>query len=132
MGRQAASGTSRPKIGGRAIVMVRAYASARAAAARTDPPARRVPYRAPIAAGTIGGVAPAHHGPTLPDMFSRHRTHPERTAGAPARDDRHAVAVLDRTETRSIDAGAVRARLTASTSVGLRDRIGRSALATSR
>jgi hypothetical protein len=65
-------------------------------------------------------------------MFNRHRTHPERTAGAPARDDRHAVAVLDRTEARSFDAAAVRARLSASTSVGLRDRIGRSALATSR
>jgi len=65
-------------------------------------------------------------------MFSRHRTHPERTAGAPARDDRHAVAVLDRTEARTFDAAAVRARLTASTSAGLRDRLGRSALATSR
>jgi hypothetical protein len=58
-------------------------------------------------------------------MFNRHRTDPEPTAGAPARDDRHSVAVLERTEPPAHDRAAVRARLTASASIGLRDRLAR-------
>ena len=81
---------------------------------------------------TIGGVARTHRPGTLPDMFNRLRTDPEPTAGAPARDDRHAVAVLDRTEAPAFDRAAVRARLTASASIGLRDRLARPALSTSR
>jgi hypothetical protein len=61
-------------------------------------------------------------------MFNRHRTDPIRTDRAPARDGRDAVAVLDRTEPRPFDAAAVRARLAASASVGLRDRLARPAL----
>jgi hypothetical protein len=65
-------------------------------------------------------------------MFNRHRTHPERTAGAPARDDRHAVAVLDRTDAPAFDRTAVRARLAASATIGLRARLARPALSTTR
>jgi hypothetical protein len=65
-------------------------------------------------------------------MFNRHRTSPEPTTGAPARDGRHAVAVLDRTDAPAFDRAAVRARLAASASVGLRDRLARPALSTSR
>jgi hypothetical protein len=65
-------------------------------------------------------------------MFNRHRTDPEPTRRATARDDRHAVAVLDRTETPGFDRAAVRARLAASASIGLRDRLALPALATQR
>jgi hypothetical protein len=65
-------------------------------------------------------------------MFHRHRTNPERTAGAPARDDRHTVALLDRTDAPAFDRAAVRARLVASASGGLRDRLARPALAAQR
>jgi hypothetical protein len=61
-------------------------------------------------------------------MFNRHRTVPEPTLGAPARDDRRAVAVLDRTDAPQVDRAAVRARLVASASIGLRDRLARPAL----
>ncbi|HEX5015256.1 MAG TPA: hypothetical protein VFV72_13980 [Candidatus Limnocylindrales bacterium] len=65
-------------------------------------------------------------------MFNRHRTRPEPTSRAPIRDDRRAVSVLERTEAPSFDRAAVRARLTASASIGLRDRLARPALATQR
>jgi hypothetical protein len=65
-------------------------------------------------------------------MFNRHRTDPEPTAGAASRDDRHVVAVLDRTEPPAFDRAAVRARLTARSSIGLRDRLARPALSTLR
>jgi hypothetical protein len=65
-------------------------------------------------------------------MFNRHRTNPEPTTRAPARDRRHSVAVLDRTDVPAFDRAAVRARLAASASVGLRDRLARPALSTSR
>jgi hypothetical protein len=65
-------------------------------------------------------------------MFNRHRTDPEPTAGAPARDARHGTAVLDRTEGPAFDRAVVRARLAASASGGLRDRLARPALATQR
>jgi hypothetical protein len=65
-------------------------------------------------------------------MFNRHRTNPDSTRRAPARDDRLAVAVLDRTEAPAFDREAVRARLAASASGGLRDRLARPALATER
>jgi hypothetical protein len=65
-------------------------------------------------------------------MFNRHRTYPERTAGAPSRDDRHVVAVLDRTDAAAFDRAAVRARLVASATGGLRERLARPALATQR
>jgi hypothetical protein len=93
---------------------------------------RRCPYRRPIGEGTFGGVARAHRLATLPDMFNRHRTSPDLTRRAPTRDDRHAVALQDRTEAPAFDAAAVRARLAASASGGLRDRLGRPALSTSR
>ena len=63
-------------------------------------------------------------------MFNRHRTNPDSTRRAPARDDRHAVALRERTDAPAFDAGAVRARLAASASVGLRDRLARTALST--
>ena len=90
------------------------------------------PYRPPIGDRTFGGVASAHRSATLPDMFNRHRTSPDPTRRAPARDDRGAVALLDRTDAPGVAAAAVRARLTASASVGLRDRLARPALATQR
>ncbi|HET9347477.1 MAG TPA: hypothetical protein VFO05_17415 [Candidatus Limnocylindrales bacterium] len=65
-------------------------------------------------------------------MFNRHRTAPDSTRRAPTREDRHAVALLERTETSAFDAATVRARLAASASVGLRDRLARHALSTSR
>jgi hypothetical protein len=65
-------------------------------------------------------------------MFNRHRTHPERTPGAPARDDGQVVAVLERTDGPSFDRTAVRSRLAASASIGLRDRLARPALAAQR
>jgi hypothetical protein len=65
-------------------------------------------------------------------MFNRHRTDPEPTTGAPARDGRHAVALLARTEAPAFDRAAVLARLVASASVGLRDRLARPALASQR
>jgi hypothetical protein len=65
-------------------------------------------------------------------MFNRHRTRPEPTRRAPARDDRHAVAVLDRTKSPGFERAAVRTRLAASASVGLRDRLARPALASPR
>jgi hypothetical protein len=65
-------------------------------------------------------------------MFNRHRTDPDRLDRAPARDDRHAAALLDRTDARMFDRAAVRARLTASASSGLRDRLARPALTSSR
>ena len=89
-------------------------------------------YRPPIGDRTIGGVAPAHHWSTLPDMFNRHRTVPEPTRRTPASDDRHVVAVLGRTDAPSFDRAAVRARLTASATGGLRDRLARPTLAAQR
>ena len=65
-------------------------------------------------------------------MFNRHRTNPEPTRGAPARDSRHAVALLARTEAPAFDRAAVRARLVASASVGLRDRLAGPSLASHR
>jgi hypothetical protein len=65
-------------------------------------------------------------------MFNRHRTHPDPTRRAPARDDRGVVSVLDRTDAPALAAAAVRARLAASASIGLRDRLTRPALSTSR
>jgi hypothetical protein len=65
-------------------------------------------------------------------MFNRHRTDPEQTTGGLARDRRHAVAVLDRTDPRAFERAAVRARLAASASIGLRDRLARPALSTTR
>ena len=69
---------------------------------------------------------------TLPDMFNRHRTSPDPTRRAPARDERGAGVLLDRTDARALAASAVRARLAASASVGLRERLARPALATQR
>ena len=82
--------------------------------------------------GTTGGVASAHHPWTLPDMFNRHRTVPEPTRRAPTDDVRHDVAVLARTNAPSFDRAAVRARLAASASGGLRDRLARPTLAAQR
>jgi len=65
-------------------------------------------------------------------MFNRHRTNPDRIDRAPAFDDRGASAVLDRTEAPGFDRAAVRARLTASASIGLRDRLARPVLSSSR
>jgi hypothetical protein len=65
-------------------------------------------------------------------MFNRHRTRPEPTRHAPAYDDRHGVAVLDRTDARPLDRAAVRARLAASASIGLRDRLARPTLVAGR
>ena len=65
-------------------------------------------------------------------MFNRHRTDPEPTIGAPTRDRRGDVAVLDSTDAPSFDRAAVRARLAASASVGLRSRLARPALSTTR
>jgi hypothetical protein len=65
-------------------------------------------------------------------MFNRHRTLPERTQGAPARDDGQVVAVLERTDGPAFDRAAVRSRLAASASMGLRDRLARPALAAQR
>jgi hypothetical protein len=65
-------------------------------------------------------------------MFNRHRTSPDPTRRASARDERGAMALLDRTDAPALAAGAVRARLAASASVGLRDRLARPALATQR
>jgi len=47
-------------------------------------------------------------------------------------DDGHGVSVLERTDAPSFDRAAVRARLTASASVGLRDRLARPTLAAQR
>ena len=65
-------------------------------------------------------------------MFNRHRTDPDSTRRAPARDDGHAVALLERTEAPAFDRAAVRARLVAAASVGLRDRLARPSLSSSR
>jgi len=65
-------------------------------------------------------------------MFNRHRTRPDSTRRATARDEGGAVALLDRTEPPALTAAAVRARLAASASVGLRDRLARPALVTQR
>ena len=65
-------------------------------------------------------------------MFNRHRTDPDSTRRAPTRDDHHALALLTRNEAQAFDRAAVRARLAASASVGLRDRLARPALSTSR
>src|SRR5262245_42611386 len=127
VGRQAASGTSRPKIGARAIVTQRAYATVGGAAGLTADTTKL-----PSTAVTIGGVARTHHGPTLPDMFNRHRTVPESTRRAPALDERQRVAVLERTDAPGLDRAAVRARLTRSATGGLRDRLARPALAAQR
>jgi len=56
-------------------------------------------------------------------MFHRHRTDPDRIDRAPAYADRSAASVLDRTDAPAFDRAAVRARLTASASIGLRDRL---------
>jgi len=86
----------------------------------------------PSADRTIGRVASAHRSTTLPDMFNRHRTLPERTPGAPARDDGQVVAVHGRADGLAFDRAAVRARLVASASIGLRDRLAQPALAAQR
>ena len=65
-------------------------------------------------------------------MFNRHRTAPDPTRRAPARDDGHGVAVLDRNDAPAFDRAAVRARLVASATGGLRERLARPALATQR
>jgi len=65
-------------------------------------------------------------------MFNRHRTDPEPTRRTPASDSRHGVPVLERTDAPSFDRTAVRARLAASASIGLRDRLARPALAAQR
>lgn len=65
-------------------------------------------------------------------MFNRHRTDPDLTRRAPTRDERGGQTVLDRTDPPAHAAAAVRARLVASASIGLRDRLTRPALSTSR
>ena len=65
---------------------------------------------------------------TVPDMFRRHRTDPDRDRGrvADAFHDRLAAsAVTVRTAPPHVDARGLRGRLGASASVGLRDRLGR-------
>jgi hypothetical protein len=68
---------------------------------------------------------------TLPDMFRRHRTNPDPTAAAAMRSRLDAIAMTSG-GTAAFDPRLVRGRLASSTAVGLRDRLGRTALSTPR
>ena len=69
---------------------------------------------------------------TLHNMFKRHRTVPEPTVVPAVRDRLDSIAWTAHAESAVLDAGLVRGRLTASASVGLRDRLNRQALSTPR
>jgi hypothetical protein len=68
-------------------------------------------------------------GGSLPDMFNRHRNDPDPTVIATVRSRLESIALTTRADTAAFDARLVRGRLAASASVGLRDRLGRAALA---
>jgi hypothetical protein len=65
-------------------------------------------------------------------MFNRHRTAPDPTRSAPAHNDALGVVVLERTDPPAFDRAAVRARLVASATGGLRERLARPALVAQR
>ena len=69
---------------------------------------------------------------TLADMFRRHRSDPDPTIAATLRTRLDSIALTTRADTAAFDPRMVRGRLAGSASVGLRDRLGRPALATPR
>jgi hypothetical protein len=65
-------------------------------------------------------------------MFRRHRSDPDPTTLATLRTRLDSIALARSADTAAFDPRAVRGRLAASASVGLRDRLGRPGLATPR
>ena len=76
----------------------------------------------------MAGLPPRTTRRTVPDMFVRHRTAPDRELAAMSdafHDRLERVTVTRRTEPPRIDPRNLRRRLGGSTSVGLRDRLDR-------
>jgi hypothetical protein len=69
---------------------------------------------------------------TLPHMFKRHRSDPDPTVVPAMRDRLDSIVSTARAESAAFDAGMVRGRLAGSATVGLRDRLGRQTLSTTR
>jgi hypothetical protein len=65
-------------------------------------------------------------------MFRRHRSDPDPSVAATLRSRLESVAVTTRADAAGFDPRHVRGRLAGSSSVGLRDRLGRPALSTPR
>jgi hypothetical protein len=68
----------------------------------------------------------------LGHMFRRHRSDPDPTTVLAFRTRLEAIALTARSETNEFDPRRLRGRLARPTSVGLRDRLGRAALAAPR
>jgi hypothetical protein len=69
---------------------------------------------------------------TVGDMFRRHRSDPDQTTIRAFRDRPETLALTARIETKEYDPRPFRGRLAGTTMVGLRDRLGRRALAAPR
>jgi hypothetical protein len=69
---------------------------------------------------------------SLADMFRRHRSDPDPTIAATLRSRLDSIALTTRADAPAFDPRLVRGRLAGSASAGLRDRLGRPALSSSR
>jgi hypothetical protein len=69
---------------------------------------------------------------TFPDMFRRHRSDPDPTIAASFSDRLEAIARLPRATGAHVDERPMRARLAASTAVGLRTRLSQPVAASTR
>jgi hypothetical protein len=69
---------------------------------------------------------------SLPDMFRSHRSDPDPTIVATLRTRLDSIALTTRADATAFDSRLVRGRLAASSSAGLRDRLGRPALSAPR